>query len=740
MYQVFTKLLNMSMSAGILVIAVVMLRVLLKKVPKKYICILWALVALRLICPISISSSLSVFNLLHVGTDVTGQVEYFQYNGKAEKPKLVFDMPTLTNDSAASDSMAAQSTTSDIFLPVVMYLWLVGTAVMLVLAIISYRKLKKEVAASIRCENNIYICDEIRSPFILGMVSPRIYLPSGMNEATQRNVIAHETAHLKRRDYWWKPLGYILLSLYWYNPILWVAYILLCRDIEAACDERVVAGMDKATRVEYSEALLACAAHRRMITACPVAFGETDVKGRVKNVLKYKKPTFWIISVAIVACIVVAVCFLTNPSNNKRAAIDLEANLESFIHQCIMDYNEDIYYHEEDAYANESHTIVGTENEDNKITVYAWVLYQRWELKDGKAVNISGGHIPTAITVERLAEDSYQLVEYWEAGDGNRYISDIEEKFPKSVQKALWAEEISQARFDRALEDAERFYGLRSGDESDNADTPSTRTLQATVTKIENSTMLVKPVEGSWELNSSDVFSVPIKNMDSSKEPQVGDMIEILYGGGIAEIYPAELQNIVQIRVIENTIANQWYALRDYPINSWELAQEEGFDFWGWRDVSNPPEDLLKEFTTEELVHLSLTYPLLPYMPQRTTDVDSELFCATFEGYSTIFAELLTREDRHMCILNEYASSVPDMDAYNSGEFTFNQSIALEVVVEAYVWTYSKTFTDAQRQYYLDIVQEKHEKYYSKTKEGRCAFGLSFDPDGTAYRKGYDGR
>lgn len=661
MYQVFTKLLNMSMSAGIFAIAVVILRVLLKKIPKKYICILWALVALRLICPSSISSSLSVFNLLHVGTDGTGQVEYFRYNGKAEKPKLVFDLPAMTKDDEAIDSMAVQGTTSDMFLPAVMYLWVAGTAIMLVLAIISYWKLKKEVAASIRCKENIYICDEIRSPFILGMVSPRIYLPSGMNEATRRNVIAHETAHLKRRDYWWKPLGYVLLSVYWYNPILWIAYILLCRDIEAACDERVVAGMDKATRVEYSEALLACAAHRRMITACPVAFGETDVKGRVKNVLKYKKPTFWIISVAIVACIVVAVCFLTNPSNNKRAAIDLEANLESFIHQCIMDYNEDIYYHEEDAYANESHTIVGTENEDNKITVYAWVLYQRWELKDGKAVNISGGHIPTAITVERLAEDSYQLVEYWEAGDGNRYISDIEEKFPKSVQKALWAEEMAQARFDRALEDAKHFYGLQPEDESDN-------------------------------------------------------------------------------RAIENTIANQWYTLRDYPINSWELAQEEGLDFMGWREVSNPPEDLLKEFTTEELVHLSLTYPLLPYMPQRTTDVDSELFCATFEGYSTIFAELLTREDRHMCVLKEYASSIPDMDAYNSGEYTFNQSIALEVVVEAYVWTYSKTFTDAQRQYYLDIVQEKHEKYYSKTEEGRCAFGLSFDPDGTAYRKGYDGR
>ena len=315
-YAVFTKLLNMSMAAGILALAIIVLRFCLQKAPKKYICILWALVALRLVCPIGISSSLSVFNLLNTKTDALGQVEYFQYNGKSEKPELVFDVPALISDNESPNSMTVGTHTSDLYLPVVMYIWLLGAALMLACALISYIHLKREVSASILREENIYICDEIQSPFVLGVVKPRIYIPSGMAEDTQKNVIAHESAHLQRHDHWWKPMGYILLSIYWFNPVIWIAYILFCRDIETACDAKVVAGMDKENIVRYSEALLACAMRRRMITACPVAFGETDVKGRVKNVLNYKKPAFWMVALTVIACVVVAICFLTNPEQD----------------------------------------------------------------------------------------------------------------------------------------------------------------------------------------------------------------------------------------------------------------------------------------------------------------------------------------------------------------------------------------------------------------------------------------
>ena len=321
MYEVFTKLLNMSLMASILVLIIIVLRFALKKAPKKYICILWALVALRLICPFSISSVFSAYNMLDKNTISSGQVEYFEYNGKTEKPQLTFEVPALVNDNYSPDSMTVGTKTSGVYMPTVVYIWLFGIIAMAAYAIVSYAGLHKEVKASIKKDDNVYVCDEISSPFILGFIRPRIYLPSGIGEEVREHVVAHEKAHIKRLDYIWKPLGFVLLSVYWFNPVMWIAYIFLCKDIEGACDEKVISQMDKESIASYSQALLTCAAQRRMITACPIAFGETDVKGRIKNVLNYKKPAFWIICISIVSCIVVAVCFLTNPKKDKNCEV-----------------------------------------------------------------------------------------------------------------------------------------------------------------------------------------------------------------------------------------------------------------------------------------------------------------------------------------------------------------------------------------------------------------------------------
>lgn len=316
MYEVFTKLLNMSLTAGILVPIIIILRFVLKKAPKKYICILWALVAFRLLCPISISSVFSAYNMLGQSAISSGQVEYFEYNGKTEKPQLTFEVPSLVNDNYSPDSMSGGTKTSGVYMPTVVYIWMFGTIGMVAYAIISYSELHKKVKASINRKDNIYVCDEISSPFILGIIRPRIYLPSGMSDEVRENVVAHEKAHIKRLDYVWKPLGFILLSVYWFNPVMWIAYIFLCKDIEAACDEKVIAQMDRERIASYSQALLTCASQRRMITACPIAFGETDVKGRIRNVLSYKKPAFWIIAISVVTCVIVGICFLTNPKGN----------------------------------------------------------------------------------------------------------------------------------------------------------------------------------------------------------------------------------------------------------------------------------------------------------------------------------------------------------------------------------------------------------------------------------------
>lgn len=198
-------------------------------------------------------------------------------------------------------------------------LWLAGMAALLVHALVSAGKLKRKLATAILLRDNIYESEFVDSPFVFGVVKPNIYLPMHMDEGTAAYVIAHERAHLARRDHWWKVLGYLVLALHWFNPLVWVAYILFCRDIELACDEKVVKGLDGAARADYSQALLSCAAPGRTVAACPLAFGEGNIKMRVKSALHYKKPAFWVAAAAVLAVVIMAVCFLTNPRSDINA-------------------------------------------------------------------------------------------------------------------------------------------------------------------------------------------------------------------------------------------------------------------------------------------------------------------------------------------------------------------------------------------------------------------------------------
>lgn len=310
MYAAFVKLLNMSAAASVLIGVVLVLRFLLRKTPKKYICVLWGLVALRLVCPFSISSALSAYNYIGPVRESTGQVEYIHYNGRSEKPKAEL---TLTIPLESTDGPAAQFVTKDVYIPTFFTIWTVGAAAMLTCAAISYYQIRVQVRESIRLWQNIFICDHIPSPFILGMFRPRIYLPSALDEAQQCRVIAHERAHLARLDHWWKPLGYGILCVHWFNPLVLLAYALLCRDIEMACDEQVIQNMTPIQKQKYAEVLLTCSMPRKMISACPLAFGEVEVKQRIRGILNYRKPSFWVAAFAVVLCLVLAVAFMTNP-------------------------------------------------------------------------------------------------------------------------------------------------------------------------------------------------------------------------------------------------------------------------------------------------------------------------------------------------------------------------------------------------------------------------------------------
>ena len=318
MAAVFLKLLNLSISASWLVLAVLVLRLVSKRSPKWMNVLLWGIVALRLVLPFSVESALS---LIPSAETVSPAVVQFD-----PAPTITSGVEFIDNavNPSLSESFAAAPLASVNPLYVWTYLagwvWLIGLGVMLLYALVSYLRLRRRVSVSLCVRENIYLCDAISSPFILGVVKPRIYLPSGLDEVQQQNVLSHERAHLTRRDHWWKPLGFALLAVYWFNPLLWLAYALLCRDIELACDERVIRTMDESAVKTYSTVLLACSMPRKAVITCPLAFGEVGVKERVKNALHYKKPAFWVVAASVAVCVVVAVCFLTNPPTDTDAA------------------------------------------------------------------------------------------------------------------------------------------------------------------------------------------------------------------------------------------------------------------------------------------------------------------------------------------------------------------------------------------------------------------------------------
>ena len=334
MAAVFLKLLNLSISASWLVLAVLVLRLISKRSPKWVNVLLWGIVALRLVLPFSIESALS---LIPSAETVSPAVVQF-----APAPTITSGVSVIDNavNPSLSEHFAAVPTASVtplyVWTEIAGWVWLIGLGAMLLYALVSYLRLRRRVSVSLCVRENIYLCDAISSPFILGVVKPHIYLPSGLDEVQRQNVLSHERAHLTRHDHWWKPLGFALLAVYWFNPLLWLAYALLCRDIELACDERVIRTMDESAVKTYSTVLLACSMPRKAVITCPLAFGEVGVKERVRNALRYKKPAFWVVAASVAVCVVVAVCFLTNPERAtmkwaKSLRVEDVARIELFV-------------------------------------------------------------------------------------------------------------------------------------------------------------------------------------------------------------------------------------------------------------------------------------------------------------------------------------------------------------------------------------------------------------------------
>ena len=329
-YAFLPKILNMSLTASVAIVFVLLLRLLLKKAPKVISYAFWGVVLIRLVCPVSIESGLSLFGLLGTPTvDMTehsSAVEYIPSNiVHTEYPEVVLPVPGVGEAITEAlpqgeEQLRADPLEGPIFIAT--YVWWGGILVMAVYGIVTYLRLRRRLITASPLQDNIYLADDIESPFVMGLIRPKIYLPSAIEEREQSYIILHEQHHIRRLDHIVKALAFVALCIHWFNPLVWVAFILSGKDMEMSCDEAVVRKLGTVIRADYTASLLSLATGKRIIAGMPLAFGEGNTKGRIKNLANWKKPAFWVVMVAVTACVVLAVGLLTNPPAAREFPIN----------------------------------------------------------------------------------------------------------------------------------------------------------------------------------------------------------------------------------------------------------------------------------------------------------------------------------------------------------------------------------------------------------------------------------
>lgn len=369
--DLFLFLLNMSISAGWLILATVVLRFVFRKAPRWIHCFLWGIAGLRLVLPFSVES---IFSLVPSKETVPPEIIY------EASPQIHSGIPALNSvvnpiiESTFAPDPASSANPLQIIIIVASYLWAVGMAALIIYMLVSYFALRYKMSTATKMQDNIFESEKVGSPFVLGIFRPKIYLPYGISDSDREYVIAHEKAHVRRKDHLIKPLAYLVLCVYWFNPLVWLAYVLLCRDIEMACDEKVIREMKEDCRKDYSEALLSCSVNRRKIAACPLAFGEVGVKERIKGVMNYKKPALWLIIVAAVSCVVTAMCFLTDPVGDVQ------------LFGAVYDKGTAVYTHMDASYLSSVEYYEISEKGD------------LWQIKDNGELSLSGVLVESDMT------------------------------------------------------------------------------------------------------------------------------------------------------------------------------------------------------------------------------------------------------------------------------------------------------------------------------------------------------
>ena len=659
MSDLFLKIVNMSISASWLVAAVLILRLVLKKAPKWVNVLLWGIVAVRLICPFSFESALSLIPSAETFPEKIISGPSFDVQTG------ITPIDNRINDYLGDryfEGVTVPTNNGNNVMTILTIVWIIGILLLVAYTVISYWRLHREIDTAVRYKDNIFQSENVSSPFVLGLIKPRIYLPFKLDGQDMEHVVAHEQAHIRRKDHWWKPLGFLLLTIHWFNPLMWLAYVLLCRDIELACDEKVIKRLSNEQRADYTQALVACSVNRRMIAACPLAFGEVGVKDRVKSVMNYKKPAFWVIIIAVIVCVGVAVCFLTNPKQdrytlrivvpagsqeefvytdeevstvrnsikiwsgdglgdtevllfpvNKTAETGYTATYLTHGMPVEFDAEKDTWFkigvNMQNSTNEDIIVYVEVENVEVRIvdeinSVIEWFDYLETpdEMKWDGSLEISLTEFPDVTfrwtSGEMLAvKGSKSTSLYTGMPIWNAYFCDLTgDGLPELCSTISWgsgmidnrvtiydyANGVSYELSDRGYFDFTLRFNEADGylyvdkrkyntDElvetgrlvfKDNTiqiegfSNEAHQVFQAEILEIHGGHYLVKPVEGSWELNSADRIEVPVRNAHPSPEPEIGDVIEIEYSGEILETYPARIADVYGIKIIKE--AETW--------------------------------------------------------------------------------------------------------------------------------------------------------------------------------------
>ena len=556
MNELFLKIINMSISASWLIFAVLILRLVLKKAPKWVNVLLWGIVAIRLICPFSFESALSLIP----------SAETF--------PKKIISGPSFDVQSGITpvdnrindylgdryfEGVTVPVNNGNNIMTILTIVWTIGILLLVAYTVISYWRLRRKVDTAVRYKDNIFQSENVKSPFVLGIIKPRIYLPFNMNGQDLEHVVAHEQAHIHRKDHWWKPFGFLLLTIHWFNPLVWLAYVLLCRDIELACDEKVIKELGNEQRADYTQALVACSVNLRMIAACPLAFGEVGVKDRVKSVMNYKKPAFWGVVLAVIVCVFVAVCFLTNPVTKNNGTDGTVTEWFDYLEtpdEMVWDGRLEINLPEFPGV-----TFRWYPEKMEAVTEEGIVpLFHGMPIWNTYFCDLTGDRIPDLCSTYTFGSgiiDS-RIIIYDYANGASYELSDRGYfDFTLRFNEADGYLYVDKTKYNTdELVETGRLVFKNNSIQIEGFSNEAHQVFRAEILEIHDGHYLVKPVEGSWELNSADRIVVPISNAHPSPEPEIGNVIEIEYSGEILESYPAQIADVYGIKLIRE--AETW--------------------------------------------------------------------------------------------------------------------------------------------------------------------------------------